>query len=145
MNTSLSRRSFVSATAATALCVGAAAAPQAMATDKEVAPEPDYAAEVTETVDCDVVVVGSGVSGMAAGVQVAELGLKVLVIETSAIRGAVIRSTEGLAAVGSSFQDVVHEGYSKVFGTSTRRNSGGWPSTASCAAPPPDTPRVPPR
>lgn len=103
---SLTRRSFVSAAATAALCAGAAAAvPQAVADEAAEASEPDYAAQVTETADCDVVVVGSGVSGMAAAVQAAELGFKVLVIETSAIRGAVIRSTEGLAAVGSSFQE----------------------------------------
>lgn len=102
----LTRRTFVSTAAATAVCAGAvaglASADEALAAAE---PEPDYAAEVTETVDCDVVVVGSGVSGMAAGVQAAELGLKVLIIEAAAIRGAVIRSTEGLAAVGSSFQE----------------------------------------
>ena len=101
MSLSFSRRSFVSAAATAAVCTNAV---RAAVADEALAQAPDYAVEVTETVDCDVVVVGLGVSGMAAGVQAAELGLKVLIIEASAIRGAVIRSTEGLAAVGSLFQ-----------------------------------------
>lgn len=54
--------------------------------------------------EADVVVVGSGVSGMAAAVQAAELGEKVVVIESASIRGAVIRSTEGLCGVNSAMQ-----------------------------------------
>jgi fumarate reductase flavoprotein subunit len=106
MNTStvLNRRSFVAGSAALASAAALAGVASAAEIEAVEVPEEDYAANVTETVDVDVVVVGSGVSGMAAGVQAAELGLKTLVIEASDIRGAVIRSTEGLAAVNSSLQ-----------------------------------------
>ena len=103
MNTNtpaVNRRAFVVGAAA---ALGAAAFTARVAEADET-PAEDLSQRVTETVAADVAVVGSGVSGMAAAVQAAELGLKVVVIESSGIRGAVIRSTEGLCGVESALQ-----------------------------------------
>jgi fumarate reductase flavoprotein subunit len=62
----------------------------------------EYASKVKETLDADIAVVGSGVSGLATGVQAAELGLKTILIEVSSSRGG--SGPEGIAAIGSSLQ-----------------------------------------
>lgn len=64
----------------------------------------DYASQVTEAVSFDVAVVGSGPSGLAAGVQAGELGLKVIMLEASDIRGGMTVGAEGMAAAGSPLQ-----------------------------------------
>ena len=101
-NLAMNRRSFVAGALGVAAAAGAA--PVAALAEEAAAEVEDFSQNVTETAQADVVVVGSGVSGMAAAVQAAELGLKVIVIESAAIRGAVIRSTEGLCGVNSAMQ-----------------------------------------
>lgn len=61
-----------------------------------------YASKVKETIDADVLVVGSGVSGLAAAVQAAELGLKTALIEVNSSRGGI--GPEGISAMGSTLQ-----------------------------------------
>ena len=105
MNTAMDRRLFVKAAGASCAAVAASAAiGTAIAEEAPKEEVEDWASQVTETIDADIVVVGSGVSGMSAGVEAAQEGLKVIILESAAIRGAVIRSTEGLAAVNSPLQ-----------------------------------------
>ncbi len=69
-------------------------------------PYPDLAAPsvVAETLDVDVVVVGAGISGLAATVQAAELGLSVLCLEKGKVAGGNGSGTEGVFAIGSKMQ-----------------------------------------
>jgi fumarate reductase flavoprotein subunit len=60
--------------------------------------------EPTEVIDADVVVVGSGSSGMCATVQAAELGAKTYCLEKNAEVGGNGRGTEGIFALGTSAQ-----------------------------------------
>ena len=60
--------------------------------------------EVDETLECDIVVVGAGGSGLAACVQAAEMGAKVICLESQAQTGGNEVGTEGIFAVGSSLQ-----------------------------------------
>ncbi len=57
-----------------------------------------------ETMDVDIVVVGSGASGVAATVQAAELGATTLLLEKSDVTGGNGRLTEGMFAIGSQMQ-----------------------------------------
>ncbi|MDR2348372.1 MAG: FAD-dependent oxidoreductase [Bifidobacteriaceae bacterium] len=58
----------------------------------------------TEVIEADVVVVGSGSSGMCATVQAAELGAKTYCLEKEATTGGNGRGTEGVFALGSQAQ-----------------------------------------
>lgn len=58
----------------------------------------------SEVMDVDVVVVGSGSSGVAATVQAAELGAKTLLLEKSSQTGGNGRLTEGMFAINSQMQ-----------------------------------------
>ena len=60
--------------------------------------------EPSETMDVDIVVVGSGSSGVAAAVQAAELGAKTLLLEKSTQTGGNGRLTEGMFAINSQMQ-----------------------------------------
>ncbi|MDE8702168.1 FAD-dependent oxidoreductase [Adlercreutzia equolifaciens] len=60
--------------------------------------------EPAETMDVDIVVVGSGSSGVAATVQAAELGAKTLLLEKSSQTGGNGRLTEGMFAINSQMQ-----------------------------------------
>ena len=57
-----------------------------------------------EVIDADVVVVGSGSSGICATVQAAELGAKTYCLEKESVTGGNGRGTEGVFAVGTSAQ-----------------------------------------
>lgn len=57
-----------------------------------------------ETMDVDIVVVGSGASGVAATVQAAELGATTLLLEKSDVTGGNGRLTEGMFAINSQMQ-----------------------------------------
>lgn len=61
-----------------------------------------YAADATYNVD--VVVVGAGAAGTAAGWAVAEKGLKVVTLEKQAMVGGTGKFSEGIFAVESSMQ-----------------------------------------
>lgn len=60
--------------------------------------------EPSETMDVDIVVVGSGASGVAATVQAAELGATTLLLEKSTQTGGNGRLTEGMFAINSKMQ-----------------------------------------
>ncbi len=89
MDSSLSRRSFAKgifagaaglagASMLAACSPGSNAAESSSATNTE---SVDYASQVTETIDTDVVVVGAGMSGLTAAVQALESGASVTMIE----------------------------------------------------------------
>ena len=83
------------ALAATALAAGTAVAEEAAE---------GLASQVTETLDCDIVVVGAGISGLAAAVQAGEGGAKVVLLEVSDSIGGNGKGTEGMFGVNSSLQ-----------------------------------------
>lgn len=64
----------------------------------------DYEKRVSRTVECDVVVVGAGPSGITACLQAAELGLMTVIIETTGRFGGNGTEVEGIFAVGSKMQ-----------------------------------------
>ncbi|NLL87199.1 MAG: FAD-dependent oxidoreductase [Syntrophomonadaceae bacterium] len=59
---------------------------------------------VSETKSADIVVVGSGASGICATVQAAELGAQVILLESNSVLGGNGILTEGMFAIGSSLQ-----------------------------------------
>ena len=67
----------------------------------ETPPPPVPESEITDTVTSDVVIVGGGISGLAAGARCAQLGLKVIVLEKT---GGLVAHGAHLATVGSSIQ-----------------------------------------
>ncbi|MFZ7120260.1 MAG: FAD-dependent oxidoreductase [Eubacteriaceae bacterium] len=54
--------------------------------------------------ECDVVIVGSGPSGMSAAIQAADLGADVIVLEKLDVTGGMSFGTEGMFGLGSSMQ-----------------------------------------
>lgn len=59
---------------------------------------------ITETKDCDVLVIGAGGSGLAAAVQASELGASVVCIESQAAVGGNLTGVEGCFGINSSMQ-----------------------------------------
>ena len=96
----LTRKDFLKTSAATAIAAGAVAG--ATIAQAEEAEKPDYAAQVAEVKDIDLLIVGAGLSGLAAGVQAIDDGFAVTIIDT--IKTLERRGPEGLAGVGSSLQ-----------------------------------------
>lgn len=99
----VSRRGFLQGAGLTAAAVAAAGlvagtASQALAAEEA----PTY--DVAETMDVDIVVVGSGSAGVAATVQAAELGATTLLLEKQEITGGNGRMTEGMFAINSQMQ-----------------------------------------
>ena len=102
---SVSRRTFVSSAAAGAALAGVACAGLAQADEaKDDAKTSDYADRVTETVDVDIVVLGSGVSGLAAANEAAELGANVLVLESQDDLGGNATMIVDVFGIDSSMQ-----------------------------------------
>lgn len=60
--------------------------------------------DVSATKDCDIVVVGGGMSGLAAAVSASETGKSVILIEANGNTGGNGHGTEGIFACGSSMQ-----------------------------------------
>lgn len=60
--------------------------------------------KVDEELDCDIVVVGAGISGLSATVQAARDGNKVITLEKGVNVGGNGMGTEGVFAVGSKYQ-----------------------------------------
>lgn len=110
----LSRRSFVQASAGIAVgaaCIAGASATPAAAEEAKapelpawLEPEPQIAdADISETVDCDVVVCGGGCAGLFAACSAAENGAKTVMIEQHAKDcGSGVR--DDLAVCGSRIQ-----------------------------------------
>lgn len=93
----MSRRSFLaSATASTAAL---ALSVTALADEGKTAAE-DYAEEI----DADVVIVGAGVSGLAAAMQAADLGLNAIVLEKNDVAGGNSNVTSGIFCYNSARQ-----------------------------------------
>lgn len=65
----------------------------------------EVAGAADEVRDVDVVVVGAGTGGLAAGLQAAELGLSCVVLEKLAMVGGTSAYAEGMFAIGSRFQE----------------------------------------
>lgn len=109
----MSRRGFISGAAlGTMALLGLAgcAQPNQTNTQKESEPSnqdaqaPATPDNVSETLECDIVVVGAGISGLAAAVQASENGSKVLVLEKGGAAGGNGAGAEGVFAVGSKLQ-----------------------------------------
>ena len=98
MELNVSRRGFIAGTAATAAVCATGAGITASEAKAEAA--------AAKTIDCDIVVVGAGNSGLAACVQAAELGAKVVCVERQAEREVVYvertRSLVGHVVVGAT-------------------------------------------
>ena len=106
----VTRRGFV-ATAGVAVVASAATAGQAYADNpaqnaaEDNQPAVPYAPEtVAQELDCDIVVVGLGMSGLAAAVQAADNGDKVIGLEVTEVTGGNGTGVEGLFGVGSEMQ-----------------------------------------
>ena len=67
----------------------------------ETPPPPIPENEIVETIETEVVIVGGGISGLAAGARSAQLGLKVIVLEKT---GGFVAHGSHLATVGSYVQ-----------------------------------------
>ena len=114
----LNRRAFVKGGAAVTAAAVAGMASTSFASDyvdaAADAAEPtviDYTnviepvGEPTEIEDCDIVVVGAGGTGLAAGVSCHEAGAKVIVLEKKGLAGGTFPGSEGMFAVGSHWQE----------------------------------------
>lgn len=118
-NKGISRRSFIcttGATLATAAALGALAgcSPSGKTEEAQVQEEAKTY-EPAETLDVDIVVVGSGAAGVAATVQAAELGAKVVLLEKRDQTGGNGRLTEGMFAINSQMQKDANVGTDIAF------------------------------
>ena len=91
------------ATVAAGLSGCAAGAPQG-ATSASADDASTTLKEPTETVEADVVVVGSGIAGMSAAITAAEEGAKVVQLEKQSILGGGSNFAEGVFGMGSDLQ-----------------------------------------
>ena len=100
----MTRREFLKTSVAGA--VGAAAltcAPAVFA--EEEAPAQEFDADTFDVeYSADIVVVGGGMSGLAAAVQASELGARVMLLETNSFLGGNGNGTEGIFAAKSKYQ-----------------------------------------
>ena len=96
------RRSFIqSAALGSALATaGVTTHTQAFANESQES-MPEVAAQ---TYDCDICVVGAGAAGLAAAVEAAQAGVKVIVLESQGITGGNINGVEGCFGLGSTMQ-----------------------------------------
>lgn len=120
----ISRRSFLKGTAAGAVGItslgvlsacskGAENVPVSSSAQStsQAASEPTSTASASgtefhadEILEADAAVIGSGISGMSAAVQMAQSGLKVILVEKEAAIGGTLVGTEGIYGGGSKFQ-----------------------------------------
>lgn len=111
----LNRRTFVKGAGLTAVAAASASAVASAAVADEA--EPNFVGladsdvelgdlAVTETRECDLVVVGSGMAGMAATLDAAEQGLKVVCLEKLGVTGGTSAFAEGMFGINTK---VTHE------------------------------------
>lgn len=104
-----SRRSFIKG--ATLVGAGALGASLSATTDAHAdeAVHDEAATPITETYDCDIVVCGSGTAGLCGAWRSAELGAKVVLVEThdESGLGGNSRYVEGMSSGGCSYADGV--------------------------------------
>ncbi|MBR2835935.1 MAG: FAD-binding protein [Coriobacteriales bacterium] len=106
-NNNVTRRNFIGAAGMAAVAgAGLVGVPMAVAAEAESDAEVPYTPEaVFQTLDCDICVVGLGMSGLAAAVQAANNGDKVIGIEVTDVTGGNgLNGVEGLFGVGSDMQ-----------------------------------------
>lgn len=100
----IDRRHFLAGIGATALLgtlsAAAGCAPAPTGTQKE----GPSAKPVSETWDCDIVIVGAGGSGLAAAVEAGEAGARVICLERESVAGGGAVGVEGCFGVGSRMQ-----------------------------------------
>lgn len=107
----LSRRSFLQGagiTAASLVSVGVLAGctlPQSSESNATTTGDAQTSYTPSQTMDVDIVVVGSGSAGVAATVQATELGATTVLLEKEQQTGGNGRKTEGMFAIGSSIQE----------------------------------------
>ena len=106
---SISRRDFLKGSLATAVsAVGIASGfGNLTAFADDAAPEEEglfVPEKVDEVFDCDVVIVGGGIAGLAAAVQAGESGLKAIVLEKGAATGGAGIGVEGIFGCNTSDQ-----------------------------------------
>ena len=94
----LTRRSFIQSAGVVAACATGTGIAHAEEAADEMAREPE------ETLDCDIVIVGAGGSGLAAAVEAAESGASVIVLERMPYAGGGELGVEGIFAVNASMQ-----------------------------------------
>lgn len=105
ISAAVSRRGFVGAAGAAALSVAAGLSPESAASASEVASAASSAEpSPSETLSCDVVVAGSGISGLSAAVEAAQRGAKVILVEKLSAVGGNSNGAEGPFAVDSVMQ-----------------------------------------
>ncbi len=110
VSTSLSRRGFVAGAAVAGVAAGVAAtmgAPE-KAQAKVIAESSDVwnleeVGDPSETMDCDLVIIGAGGTGMACACQAKQLGLNPIVLEKESQTGGSFIGTEGLFALGTKY------------------------------------------
>ena len=115
----MSRRTFVAGTAGIAALAAGAGVGSAIADEKagsqDETPADPWAiedlGEPTETLECEVCVLGAGGTGLAAAIQATQLGLNVIVLEKQGVTGGSFIGTEGLFAVGSHWQAEAGESF----------------------------------
>lgn len=104
----LSRRVFLQTTALLGAGIGGLAltgcSPQEGPSKEEPLAQATTPAEseVVETIECDILVAGSGTAGTFAAVRAAEQGANVLWLEKLGVKGGTSAHTEGICVVGSS-------------------------------------------
>ena len=76
----------------------------ASAKDDEQLAQTGEAVEFDEELDTEIVILGGGMSGMAAAIRAAELGARVTLVEARESLGGNGSGTEGVFAVGSKYQ-----------------------------------------
>lgn len=104
----LSRRGFLGLSAVGAIAAGASLAGCSSQTNENATAATESVGytpgEIAETIDTDIVVVGLGMSGLAAAVQAANNGEAVIGLEATGVTGGNGVGVEGIFAVGTDMQ-----------------------------------------
>lgn len=129
----LSRRGFISGALGTAALLGLAGCAQPKTAEKAdeengrtTSEAPSVPTDIAETLSCDIVIVGAGISGLSAAVQAAENGSKVMVLEAGGVAGGNGAGTEGVFAVGSALQKSLNIEINEVDIIRTELEEGQW-------------------